>query len=209
MGGVVRGNRIPIVDSLDFNAPRVPVTATQAPEPKLSLDDYLGLSDSDYSGLQKVGDTDYYYGNNRMYEMYTPPPPTPQTIYGIMGYSTPSNNTGLYGYQPPSKPKHETITRNGQQFRTIDQDVQGFTKTATEDNSNIYKYSPSMADYYSGRPKYEGRPQIDIMPLLNLSMSPLDTGLINPEQSSGAGRFLNGGVLGFDFGESSGQEASE
>lgn len=195
---------------LDFSLPQVPATSVKANN-NLDMNSILGLTPSNYEGLQKVGNTDYFYGNNRMYEAYTPPPPTNYGgYYGIMGYSRPSNNTGLYGYQPAPKPSHESITIDGQEFRTVSPDIQGFSKEALDSDKyqkdSVYKYSPSMAYVYANNPNKYTPPAVTPN-LFNLPMP--DVAMNSYEGGHGAGRFLNGGVLGFDFGQSIGQEASE
>ena len=47
---------------LNFAAPRTPVQVVQAPaQAATNIDALLNLSKSKYSGLKRVGDTDYYY----------------------------------------------------------------------------------------------------------------------------------------------------
>jgi hypothetical protein len=53
-----------------------------APKSNIDVNAVLGLAPSQYEGLQSVGDTGYYYGDNKMYEPYTPSP----VSYGRMMY---------------------------------------------------------------------------------------------------------------------------
>lgn len=196
---------------LNFGLQRLAPNVVTAPKSNIDYNTVLGLKPSQYEGLRSVGDTGYYYGDNKMYEPYTPSP----VQYGrmIMGQFSPV--TGPFG--TPYKPYYGiggnlsggvvsrggatagTITRGNQSFRPVDVDVTGFTKTKPE-NSNIYEYAPSMAYVYS-----QMRPQITAQPNVmavnapgyqrasQMLTSPMATG-------SGAGRFLNtGNLLGFNF----------
>ena len=194
---------------LNYSAPRLAPNIVTPPKSNVDVNSILGLKASGYEGLQSVGDTGYFYGNNRMYEAYTPPPPTNYGgYYGIMGYSTPSNNTGLYGYQPPPLPSYESMTIDGQEFRTVSPEIKGFTRQALDDDKyqkdSVYEYTPSMAYVYSQAPKYQGNPQLASSPAINLT-----TPTANVYNGNyGAGRFLNtGNLLGFNFGTPSGQTA--
>jgi len=111
---------------LNFAAPRIPVQTVQtSAQPSYDINALLNLADSQYSGLQKVGDTEYYYGNNRMYK--------PTSYSG--GKGAPANME----------------TFGGQNFVPVDADIAGFNKSKGEDD--IYTYDPSMAYVYSQAPQ--------------------------------------------------------
>jgi len=182
---------------LNYSAPRIAPNIVAAPTSNLDINSILGLTPSKYSGLQSVGDTGYYYGNNRMYEAYTPPPSTGGGFYGIMGYNRPSYNP-MFGYQAPSKPSYEEVTIDGQQFRTVKPDIAGFNKTALSEDDyqkdSVYSYTPSMAYVYSQAPKPTYTPTPSVSSFLSAPTMPSYTG------NYGAGRFLNtGNLLGFNF----------
>jgi len=191
---------------LNFASPRIAPNIVTAPKSNIDINAILGLAPSQYEGLQSVGDTGYFYGNNRMYEKYTPPPPSNYGgYYGIMGYNRPQNNHPLYGYQPAPKPSYESITVDGQEFRTVNPDIQGFSKMALDDDKyqkdSVYEYSPSMAYVYSQAPKPTYQPTPSQTSFLS---SP--TPSVSYNGNYGAGRFLNtGNLLGFNFGTPSGQ----
>ena len=194
---------------LNFGLQKKAPNIVTAPKNNIDVNSVLGLTPSNYKGLQSVGDTGYFYGNNRMYEPYTPPPAIPQTIYGMMGYSTPSNNTGLYGYQPPPKPSYESITVGDQEFRTVSPDIQGFTKSALDDDKyqkdSVYEYAPSMAYLYANAPRPKVQPVKNVMSFLS-APTPMQT----PTGNYGAGRFLGtNGLLGLDFGLPGGESAND
>jgi hypothetical protein len=199
---------------LNFGLQQKAPNIVSAPKSNLDINSILGLSPSQYSGLQNVRDTGYYYGNNRMYEKYTPPPPSNYGgYYGIMGYNRPSNNIGIYGYQPAPKPSYESMTIGDQEFRTASPDIQGFSKMALEDDKyakdSVYEYSPSMAYVYSQAPKYQGYDVASAPPVVSLTAPTA----MNFTGSSGAGRFLGGtdGLLGsmpLSFGLPSGESAN-
>ena len=181
---------------LNYSAPRIAPNIVAAPTSNLDINSILGLTPSKYSGLQSVGDTGYYYGNNRIYEAYTPPPPS-NYGYGIFGYNRPSYNP-MFGYQAPSKPSYEEVTIDGQQFRTVKPDIAGFNKTALSEDDyqkdSVYEYTPSMAYVYSKAPKPTYTPTPNVSSFLSAPTMPSYTG------NYGAGRFLNtGNLLGFNF----------
>lgn len=195
---------------LNFGLQKKAPNIVTAPKNNIDVNSVLGLTPSNYKGLQKVGDTGYFYGNNRMYEAYTPPPPTNYGgYYGIMGYSTPSNNTGLYGYQPPPKPSYESITVDGQEFRTVNPELTGFTRQALDDDKyqkdSVYEYAPSMAYLYANAPRPAVQPVKNVMSFLS-APTPMQT----PTGNYGAGRFLGtNGLLGLDFGLPGGESAND
>ena len=61
---------------LNFGLQKKAPNIVTAPKNNIDVNSVLGLTPSNYKGLQSVGDTGYFYGNNRMYEPYTPPPTT-------------------------------------------------------------------------------------------------------------------------------------
>ena len=164
---------------LNFAAPRTPVQVVQAPaQPATNIDALLNLAESQYSGLKKVGDTGYYYGNNRMYE--------PTSYSG--GKGAPANME----------------TFGGQNFVPVDADITGFNKSKGEDD--IYTYDPSMAYLNANKPRYTPPPPRDIMSFLQLpSIQSSNINLQPAETSYGAGRFLNNGLMSLDFGLPSGK----
>jgi len=209
---------------LNYSAPRIAPNIVAAPTSNLDINSILGLTPSKYSGLQSVGDTGYYYSDNKMYEPYTPSP----VQYGrmIMGQFSPI--TGPFGtpYQPSAGPfglggistrggaEAGTITRDGQSFRPVSSDVTGFSKNKVgEEGSETYEYSPSMAYVYS-----KTQPQVTAQPNTmfnyasgftpatnNVYQQATGNLLTSPTMPSytgnyGAGRFLNtGNLLGFNF----------
>lgn len=169
---------------LNFGLPTGKPTVTVAPKSTIDYDALLGLKPSQYKGLQSVGDTGYFYGNNKMYETYTPSPP--QNYYG-MG--------GLFGYQQPSQPSYETLKVGDQNFRTVDVDVPGFVKTKREEPAdNYYTYRPSMAYIYSNMPRQTYTPQ-QISNITSFLPAPTTPANMYGGASHGAGRFLNAGSL--------------
>ena len=161
---------------LNFAAPRTPVQTTQVPmQPSIDKNALLNLIDSQYSGLQKVGGTDYYYGNNRMYE--------PTSYSG--GKGAPANMEKF----------------GGQNFVPVDADITGFNKSET-DKKGVYEYVPSMAYLSANKPMSMPAPTPNIMSFLsapNMNLQPAET-------SYGAGRFLDGGLMGLNFNAPSGSQ---
>ena len=179
-----------IAPSLPANLRKAP-NIVAAPKSNIDVNAVLGLTPSKYSGLQSVGDTGYFYGNNRMYEAYTPPPPSNYGgYYGIMGYNRPSYNP-MFGYQAPSKPSYEELTIDGQQFRTVKPDIAGFNKTALSEDDyqkdSVYEYAPSMAYVYSQAPRPAPLPTPNVTSFLSTP-----TAMATPTGNYGAGRYLSG-----------------
>lgn len=186
MGAPAYQSFIPIQNGLDFNAPKKRVTATVAPQSEVDINEILGLSDSDYEGMKTVGDTGYYLKNNTLYEPYTITTSYPN--YGMSGF---------WGYQPTSNRAEGTIEVGDQAFKPVtgDKSIPGFIPT--DDG-----YEISQAYINANKPKYQGAPQQDLMPLLSLSTMPqqdlmplLSLATIPQQQtdqstSYGAGRFL-------------------
>lgn len=162
-----------------------------APQSNIDVNAVLGLAPSQYEDLQSVGDTGYFYGNNRMYEPYTVTYSPPSYFFGNMGYGGGSNRaTG-------------TIDVGDQAFRPIDTDITGFSKSKGEDD--IYTYDPSMAYVLSQTPKSVPLPTPNVTSFLS---NP--TAMATPTGNYGAGRFLgNNGLLGFNFGLPNGKSANE
>ena len=198
---------------LNFGLPQKAPNIVSAPKPQVDINSILGLAPSQYEGLQKVGDTGYFYGDNRMYEPYKPSP----VSYGrmIMGQWSPVNYTPSYhpvfgissGLSARGGADAGTIYKGEQAFRPLDIDVAGFTKTKGDDD--IYTYDPSMAYVYSQAPKYQGYDVASAPPVISLTAPTA----MNFTGSSGAGRFLGGtdGLLGampLSFGLPSGESAN-
>lgn len=190
---------------LNFAAPQLAPNIVTAPTSTIDRNAILGLTPSQYTGLQQVGDTGYFYGNNKMYEPYTPPSTTNYSgIASLMGYNRPSiNPDARYGVVTP-QPTFETITIGDQTFRTIDQDVTGFSKSKIDD-SDIYEYTPSMAFINANAP----RPAPAQTPNVTSFLS-TPTTMATPTGNYGAGRFLSG-LLGspITYGLPNGETASD
>jgi len=191
-----------LAPSLDPSLRKAP-NIVASPQSNIDVNAILGLAPSKYEGLQSVGNTGYYYGNNRMYEAYTPPPSSNYGgYYGIFGYNRPSNPYPMgfgMGGGAPSKPSYEEVTINGQQFRTVKPDIAGFNKTALSEDDyqkdSVYEYAPSMAYVYSKAPRPAPLPTPNVTSFLS---SP--TIMATPTGNYGAGRFLGntgGGLLNF------------
>lgn len=165
---------------LNFNAPQLAPNIVTALQPAVDKNAILGLIPSQYEGLQSVGNTGYYYGNNRMYEPYTITQSSPSYGYG-------------YGKGGGSNRAEGTVEIGNQAFRPVDVDVTGFTKTKGE--NDIYTYDPSMAYIASKTPTAVTQPVPNIMSFLSTP-----TQVATPQGNYGAGRFLNSGLLPLNFG---------
>jgi hypothetical protein len=176
-----------LAPSLPANLRKAP-NIVAAPQSNIDVNAILGLAPSKYEGLQSVGDTGYFYGDNRMYEAYTPPPPT-YNIYG-MPMNRPSGGF-MYGYQPAPKPSYESITVDGQEFRTVKPDIAGFSKMALSEDDyqkdSVYEYSPSMGYLYSKAPRPAPLPTPNVTSFLSTP-----TAMATPTGNYGAGRYLSG-----------------
>jgi len=176
---------------LQKKAPNIVV----APQSTVDKDVILGLIPSEYDGLKQVRNTDYYYGNNRMYEPYTIT-------------SSPSPYGGYYGAGKGggSNRAEGTVEVGNQAFRPVDVDVTGFSKNKVgEEDSKIYEYTPSMAYIYANTPRPTPVQTPNVASFLS---TPIATN--TPTGNYGAGRFLGGnGLLAFDFGLPSGKSANE
>lgn len=158
---------------LNFNRPQLAPNIVASPKSNVDVNSVLGLTPSQYSGLQSVGDTGYFYGNNRMYEPYTVTS-TPHSYYfGGMGYGGGSNRAA------------GTINVNDQAFRPIDTDITGFSKSKGEDD--IYNYDPSMAYVMSQTPRPAPLQTPNVTSFLSAP-----TAIATPTGNYGAGRYLSG-----------------
>lgn len=206
---------------LNFGLPQKAPNIVSAPKPQVDINSILGLAPSQYEGLQKVGDTGYFYGDNRMYEPYKP---SPTFYYKNTPFGTQYYNSGIGMYANSAPSSHPifgisggwsqgggsdagTIYKGEQAFRPISEDVAGFSKTKGDDD--IYTYDPSMAYVYSQTPKYQGYDVASAEPVISLTAPTA----MNFTGSSGAGRFLGGtdGLLGampLSFGLPSGESAN-
>ena len=161
-----------LAPSLDPSLRKAPNIVT-APKSNIDINAVLGLTPSQYSGLQSVGDTGYYYGNNRMYEPYTVTYSPPSYFFGNMGFGGGSNRAA------------GTIEIGDQAFRPIDSDITGFSKSKGEDD--IYTYDPSMAYVLSQTPKSVPLPTPNVTSFLSTP-----TAMATPTGNYGAGRYLSG-----------------
>ena len=182
-----------LAPSLDPSLRKAP-NIVAAPKSNIDVNAILGLTPSQYEGLQAVGDTGYYYGDNKMYEAYTPSP----VSYGrmIMGQWSPVNYTPSYhpffgyggGLSARGGAEAGTITRGDQSFRPVSADVTGFSKNKVgEEGSETYEYTPSMAYVYSKAPKPEVLPTPNVTSFLSTP-----TFMATPTGNYGAGRYLSG-----------------
>lgn len=203
---------------LNFGLQQKAPNIVSAPKSNVDVNAILGLSPSQYSGFQTVGDTGYLLKDSKLYQPYTPSP----VSYGriIMGQWSPM--TGQFGmpYQPSYHPvfgygggvsarggaEEGTIYSGKQAFRPIEKDIglKGFNY-----DSEAKAYNPSMAYVYSQIPKYQGTNLQSAPPVLNLTAPTA----MNFSGSSGAGRFMGGtdGLLGampLSFGLPSGESAN-
>ena len=202
---------------LNFGLPQKAPNIVSAPKPQVDINSILGIAPSQYEGLQKVSDTGYFYGDNKMYEPYTP---------SAVSYYM-NSPFGMSTYQPtalmPSQPSYSpfggysggwqrsggadagTIYKGEQAFRPIkDANIKGFTY-----NTDAETYDPSMAYVYANTPKYQGVNLQTQTPVINLTAPTA----MNFSGNSGAGRFLGGtdGLLGampLSFGLPSGESAN-
>ena len=183
---------------LNFARPQLAPSIVAAPRNNVDVNAVLGLAPSNYEGLQSVGDTGYYYSDNKMYQPYTPSP----VQYGrmIMGQFSPI--TGPFGtpYQPSYNPifgygggvsarggaEAGTITRGNQSFRPVNKDITGFSKNKIGD-TDTYEYTPSMAYVYSQAPRPAPVPTPNVTSFLSTP-----TAMATPTGNYGAGRYLSG-----------------
>ena len=171
---------------LNFSAPQLAPTIVSAPTSTVDRNAILSLTPSNYTGLQQVGDTGYFFGNNKVYDPYATPVAQPLTIQQLMNPTVASNNSPLNFANQPTVPQFETLTVGDQTFRTIDQDVTGFNKSKIDD-SNIYEYTPSMAFINANAPRPAPAPTPNVTSFLSTP-----TSMATPTGNYGAGRFLSG-----------------
>lgn len=183
---------------LNFARPQLAPNIVAAPRSNVDVNAVLGLAPSNYEGLQSVGDTGYYYGDNKMYQPYTPSP----VQYGrmIMGQFSPMTGSLGMPYQPSYSPfggfgggvstrggaESGTITRGNQSFRPVNTDITGFSKNKIGD-TDTYEYTPSMAYVYSQAPRPAPLPTPNVTSFLSTP-----TAMATPTGNYGAGRYLSG-----------------
>jgi len=203
---------------LNFSRPQLAPNIVAAPKSNIDVNAVLGLANSQYDGLQSVKDTGYFYGDNKMYQPYTPSPVSyyRNTAFGPMQYnptgmmpSEPSPIMGGFGmggysggYQRRGGPVSGTIYSGDQAFKPIEDKVnlKGFNYNADEGT-----YDPSMAYVYANTPKPTFNPTPNVTSFLSAP-----TAMNTPTGNYGAGRYLgNTGLLGgLNFGLPSGQSAN-
>ena len=199
MGAPAYQSFIPVQNGLDFNAPKKSASVAIAPKSEVNVDEILGLTDSAYDGMKSVGDTGYFMNDGKLFEAYTPSP----VSYYRNSIGGPVQVTGQFGmpYQPSYSIGGElaggvfasggadagTIYKGDQAFRPVTSgSVEGFVEG--EDGLEL-----SQAYINANKPKYQGRPQQNLFPLLSLATIPEQN--IDPSTSYGAARFLSGDSL--------------
>jgi len=186
---------------LNFDRPQLAPNIVASPKSNIDVNAVLGLTPSQYEGLQSVGDTGYYYGDNKMYEPYTPSPVSYGTYSPLWGWQplsyTPSYSP-FFGYGGGATARggavEGTITRGDQSFKPVNTDVTGFSKSKIGD-TEMYEYSPSMAYVYANTPRPAPLPTPNVTSFLSTP-----TAMATPAGNYGAGRFLGntgGGLLNF------------
>ena len=183
---------------LNFDRPQLAPNIVASPKSNIDVNAILGLAPSKYEGLQSVGDTGYYYGDNKMYEPYTPSPVSyyMNSPFGMQYYqptgmmpSSPSYSP-IFGYsggwQASGGAAEGTITRGDQSFKPVNTDVTGFSKSKIGD-TEMYEYTPSMAYVYSKSPKPAPLPTPNVTSFLSTP-----TAMATPTGNYGAGRYLSG-----------------
>jgi hypothetical protein len=186
-----------LTPSLDPSLRKAP-NIVAAPKSNIDVNAVLGLAPSKYEGLQSVGDTGYYYGDNKMYEAYTPSPsyfymnngPFGMRTYQPTGMMPSAPSIGPFGYsggwQRGGGAAAGTITRDGQSFKPVDTDVTGFSKNKIGDTGQ-YEYTPSMAYVYANTPRPAPVPTPNVTSFLSTP-----TAMATPQGNYGAGRYLSG-----------------
>jgi len=185
-----------LAPSLDPSLRKAP-NIVAAPKSNIDVNSVLGLAPSQYEGLQSVGDTGYFYGDNKMYQPYTPSPVSyyRNTVFGPVAV------TGQFGmpYQPSygiggglaggvsarGGAEAGTIYKGDQAFRPVSEDVTGFTKSKGE--NDIYDYAPSMAYVYANTPRTAPAQTPNVTSFLSTP-----TAMATPTGNYGAGRYLSG-----------------
>jgi hypothetical protein len=189
-----------LAPSLDPSLRKAP-NIVAAPKSNVDVNAVLGLTPSKYEGLQSVGDTGYYYGDNKMYEAYTPSPSyfyksgpfgtQYYTNYSPFGLSS-SPSVSPYGlgysggWQRGGGAAAGTITRGDQSFKPVDVDITGFSKNKIGD-TDTYEYTPSMAYVYANTPRPAPLPTPNVTSFLSTP-----TAMATPTGNYGAGRYLSG-----------------
>ena len=189
-----------LAPSLDPSLRKAPNIVT-APKSNIDVNAVLGLAPSQYDGLQKVGDTGYFYGDNKMYQPYTPSP----TYFYMNGpYGTQYYNSGPNAFGISSQPSYSpfggysggwqrgggaetgTIYKGDQAFKPVSEDVTGFSKNKIGDTDQ-YEYTPSMAYVYANTPRPAPLPTPNVTSFLSTP-----TAMATPTGNYGAGRYLSG-----------------
>jgi len=208
-----------LAPSLDPSLRKAP-NIVAAPKSNIDVNAVLGLAPSQYEGLQKVGNTGYFYGDNKMYEAYKPSPNYfyKSGPYGTIYHNSGPNAFGIYsqpsyspfggysgGWQKGGGEASGTIYKGDQAFRPISEDVTGFSKSKPDD-SDIYNYDPSMAYVYANTPRPAPVPTPNVTSFLSTP-----TTMATPTGNYGAGRFLDGGLLGspISYGLPNGETTSD
>ena len=182
---------------LNFGRPQLAPNIVSVPRSNVDVNAVLGLAPSQYEGLQSVGNTSYYYGDNKMYEPYTPSSSYSGSLHPLLGYSSGSSHPlfgNSYGSSHPlfghsgggSGAVSGTITRDGQSFKPVDVDITGFSKNKIGD-TDTYEYTPSMAYVYANTPRPAPLPTPNVTSFLSTP-----TAMATPTGNYGAGRYLSG-----------------
>ena len=196
---------------LNYGAPKLAPNIVAAPKSNIDVNAILGLAPSEYEGLQKVGDTGYFYGDNKMYQPYTPSPTyfyqnnSPFGTQYYTGIGQPSYSP-IFGYsggwQQGGGAESGTIYKGDQAFKPITEDITGFSKSKIGDTDQ-YEYTPSMAYVYANTPRPKPLPTPNVTSFLSAPTVNTYAG------NYGTDRFTQGnGLLSFDFGLPSGKSAN-
>ena len=180
---------------LNYGAPKLAPNIVTAPKSNVDVNAVLGLAPSQYEGLQSVGDTGYFYGDNKMYQPYTPSPSyfyrnnSPFGTQYFTGISQPSYSP-IFGYsggwQRGGGAEAGTIYKGDQAFKPVSEDVTGFSKSKIGDTDQ-YEYTPSMAYVYANTPKPAPVQTPNVTSFLSTP-----TAMATPTGNYGAGRYLSG-----------------
>ena len=163
---------------LNFSAPTGQVQNTYAAPTRTNP----YLTPSQYSGMQLHQPSGLYYQGGKIYEPFTPEPPTTLSFFGSPNiYSLNQNRLpNPFDYNPKPPTKDTSIKIGDQYFRQFTGNADGIV------NGNL-----SMVNMLNQQPTYQ--PQGIPSNLFNFLSSPNMQQATN-QQSSGAGRFL--GLLG-------------
>ena len=141
MGAPAYQSFVPVQNGLDFNAPKKSASVAIAPKSEVNVDEILGLTDSDYSGMKSVGDTGYFMQGGKLYEPYTVTTTAPSYYFGSMPMGGGTNRA------------EGTIEVGDQAFRPVTSgSVEGFVEG--EDGLEL-----SQAYINANKPKYQGKSQ--------------------------------------------------